>query len=80
MAHRTILSLFRIALAACLMLAPCSAQDQPSVQARKTDPRPDETPLLRTNSDLVIVDVVVRDKSGHLVKGLPQIGFSHVRG
>ena len=67
---------FRIALAACLILAPCSAQDlAPSVQARKTDPRPNEAPPLRTNSDLVVIDVVVHDKSGHLVKGLPQSDF-----
>ena len=67
---------FRIALAACLILVPCSALELAhSVQARKTDPRPDEAPPLRTNSDLVVIDVVVRDKSGHLMKGLPQSDF-----
>jgi VWFA-related protein len=87
MRRNSLLSLLRVAgggsLAALLALVAvraasgqAGASTQAAAQAGQGQPSPEQTPLFRTNADLVLVDVVVREKKGGKpVEGLEKSEF-----
>jgi VWFA-related protein len=68
----------RVAVAAVLLSIPTQAR-QPQTPQRSGQPPADATqglPTFRSGRDLVVVNVVVRDKNGKLVRGLKQADFT----